>query len=167
MEADTSTTAYTEDAITQTSLRERFQRKVLYSDPESCWMWNAGKNSKGYGQIRDEKMKPAHRVAYELDVDPIPKGMCVLHKCDVPACVNIGHLRVGTKADNNRDRHEKGRSGDHKGENNGKAKLSEKQVLEIRSLYSTGRFSQVVLAERFNVSCQNIYLIVNNRTWKL
>lgn len=42
----------------------------------------------------------AHRFAWELANGPISKGMCVLHKCDTPACVNVEHLFLGTKRDN-------------------------------------------------------------------
>lgn len=43
-------------------------------------------------------------------VGPIPKGMFVLHKCDVRACVKPDHLFIGTKKDNTRDMMSKGRS---------------------------------------------------------
>lgn len=51
----------------------------------------------------------AHRWAYAEAHGEIPKGMCVCHKCDVPACVNSDHLFVGTHRDNHVDAGLKGR----------------------------------------------------------
>ena len=51
----------------------------------------------------------AHRVAWILVYGYIPDGLCVLHRCDNPACCNTEHLFTGTQADNMRDKIAKGR----------------------------------------------------------
>lgn len=87
-----------------------------------CWFWTGRKHQKGYGvwDLRRYPVRirvPAHRVAFTLLVGPIPDGTCVLHRCDTPPCVRPDHLFLGSRADNNRDRHEKGRDavGDRSG----------------------------------------------------
>ncbi len=84
---------------------------VIYEELGSCWIWTAARNGpNGYGAFRIGKQKhDAHRVAYELQIGPIPEGLCVLHKCDNPPCVRGDHLFVGTRGDNNKDMHKKGR----------------------------------------------------------
>jgi hypothetical protein len=83
---------------------------------KGCWIWAKSKNEWGYGTCGYNRggvritSQLAHRVAYEVFNGPIGE-MCVLHKCDNPACVNPWHLWLGTNYDNVLDRHSKGRSG--------------------------------------------------------
>jgi hypothetical protein len=60
--------------------------------------------------VIDGRTKAAHRLAYELEHGPIPKGLVVMHKCDVPGCFNPEHLSVGTQSDNAVDMHNKNRA---------------------------------------------------------
>jgi len=76
-----------------------------------CWHWE-GWTVQGYGKLqRNGKTVSAHRLMYETFVGPIMEGLCIMHTCDNRSCVNPTHLRVGTWADNNRDRAAKGRNG--------------------------------------------------------
>jgi hypothetical protein len=66
-----------------------------------CWLWTGPPDAFGYGKISiRHRMLLAHRVQYEIRVGPIPAGLCILHHCDVPACVNPAHLFLGTRVDN-------------------------------------------------------------------
>lgn len=92
----------------------------------ACWLWTGAKSKRaGYGVIRIHgKLFGTHRVAYALTNGPIPRGMCVCHACDVRLCCNPAHLWLGTKSDNAKDRHAKGRTAS--GESNGTRRHPEK-----------------------------------------
>lgn len=95
-------------------IRARFEEKVFAEPSCGCWLWSAFLGTKGYGQVffsRNGKGESwgAHRLSWELYRGPIPAGLCVLHRCDNPACVSPDHLWLGTRAENNRDRDRKGR----------------------------------------------------------
>lgn len=145
------------------TLRERFEEK--FTKTEGCWEWGASKHGEGYGQfILAGHVEKAHRVAYQLYVGTIPKGLCVCHHCDNTGCVNPSHLFLGTHTDNMRDRENKGRKPDTSGENNGHSKLTEEDVRTIRIMWSNG-VRQVEIADKFGVSQVNISRIICGHNW--
>ena len=76
-----------------------------------CWLWTAACNEHGYGCFMYKSiLRKAHRTAWEIEVGRIPKGKCVLHHCDTPACVKPSHLYLGTQLDNMRDILRRGRN---------------------------------------------------------
>lgn len=93
-----------------------------------------------------------------------PKNKHACHTCDNEFCINIFHIFTGTNADNMKDRNKKGRQA--RGENNGSAKLTEKDVITIRKKYISENHNYSELAKMFNVSSKNIAAIVNRITWK-
>ena len=87
-------------------------------------------------------------------------GKVVRHKCDNPRCIEPTHLELGTRADNNRDRAERGRSAKvvHT-----KHKLSAEQARTIQLRYNPKRDpinGVVALAREFRVDPNVIYQIV-------
>lgn len=80
--------------------REFFETRVFR--PETpCWNWRAYVGKNGYGKwVRSDRQASAHRVAYELFVGPIPKGMQLHHKCFNRSCVNPEHLEPVTAREN-------------------------------------------------------------------
>lgn len=140
---------------------DRFFAKVKKTD--SCWLWAASIGSHGYGQFgMPPSYKLAHRFSYEAANGPIPRGLCVLHRCDNRRCVNPAHLFLGTRADNARDRDAKGRA--PYGENHPMAKLSREQAAEIRAAVVRGT-SRAALAARFGVSGATVGMIARGKTW--
>ena len=85
----------------------RFWSNVRKTD--SCWLWEGYRNY-GYGVFSvNRRLMRAHRVSWIMAHGEIPKGLCVLHHCDVPACVRPDHLFIGSQADNVLDCIKKGR----------------------------------------------------------
>lgn len=124
----------------------------------------------GYGQVWDgRRMARAYRVAWEKANGPIPDGLCVLHHCDNPACINVEHLFLGTHADNMQDKAKKGRArtSDRRGEANTAATLTREEVRTIRALWASGETRQSEIAQRFGVCQQHVSRIVRGALWSV
>lgn len=102
-------------------------------DERGCWLWQGTRDACGYGRVRIGRLNTgAHRVAYDAFVGPIGDAY-VLHRCDVPQCVNPEHLFLGTQTQNVRDAIAKGRWPSKAGEGNGRCKLTDVEVAQIRA----------------------------------
>lgn len=152
---------------TEKEFIKAFWSRVKISDFFSCWEWQAATNSAGYGHVgRSGRHILCHRLAWEFAYGPIRNGLCVLHKCDNPPCVNPNHLFQGTIRDNSLDMVKKGRArwNSAVGEQCAVARLSQSQVLLIRSLKSEGK-SAVELGVAFGVTRGHIHKIVSGESW--
>lgn len=90
--------------------QERIIQVTRRPDLGPCHEFDGAKNRWGYGNVtRDGKCHSAHRLAWIEAKGPIPTGMCVMHKCDNPICINVAHLTIGTAKDNMADAAKKGR----------------------------------------------------------
>jgi hypothetical protein len=103
-------------------------------------------------------------MAWEVANGPIPEGMFVCHRCDVPLCVSVEHLFLGTTQENTADRDAKGRQakGDAVRMNNKQTKLTSEQVQQIRA---TKKRKHGVAAQ-FGVSKAQIGRIRRGECWK-
>lgn len=137
---------------------ERFMEKVVVNGDTQCWEWIGATNNKGYGMIKiNGKPILTHRFAFEyFNNTKIPKGLCILHKCDNPKCVNYQHLRLGTYQDNDIDKVMKNRQWNQK--------LTAQDVIEIRNRMNLGD-KILKIAKDYGVTNQNIYAIKNNKSW--
>jgi predicted XRE-type DNA-binding protein len=133
-------------------------------DRNGCWLWTMNNHAEGYGEIWiDGKRYQVNRLAYKLFCSEIPKGLWVLHHCDVRNCIRPSHLYLGTVQDNHRDMTERRRRAC--GERNGNSKLTSEDVKKIRQLASHG-YSQRTIAKKFNVSQPLIGKITRYELWK-
>lgn len=143
--------------------REKLRRSVDVENARGCWEWKKRIGRGGYGQASFEcRSMQAHRVAWLVFCGPIPDGALVCHACDNRRCINPDHLWLGTHKDNVADMHAKGRQGDIAGSKNPQAKLTETQVLEIRTSQKSG----YGLAKELGVSQSTISLIRSRKNWK-
>lgn len=148
--------------------QDRFE-KHFFKAHEGCWIWTSGKMRFGYGTLRNDKGRPepAHRISYKLYVGDIPDGLCVLHKCDNPPCVNPAHLFLGTRKDNAQDMLKKNRGGHNKNNfaghlnPNAKLTLEDKDFIENNLLNNT--YNQEELAKYFCVHRQAIWRVCKER----
>lgn len=89
----------------------------LYSikNHNGCTEWHGAQTAAGYGIItywegERRTTSTAHKKVWELANGPVPIGHVVMHTCDNPACVLLGHLKLGTQQDNIDDCISKGRA---------------------------------------------------------
>lgn len=158
---------------------DRFWEKVNKTD--ACWLWTAGKRSKGYGAFvwRDGDRTiqgRAHRFSWELHYGAIPVGLWVLHSCDTPACVRPSHLFLGDAQANVDDMVRKGRhvNGGQKtpaplchyrrGTSHHAAKLTPSVVRRLRADRAAGMsFSR--LATAYGIAIGHVFRIASRRAW--
>jgi hypothetical protein len=147
--------------------KERYESYIDRSNKNGCHNWLGHTSGHmGYGRLKvGKKHLHAHRYGWELVNGPIPKGLCICHKCDNPLCQNIDHLFLGTFKDNILDMEKKGRAVHKHGEENKRAKLTNKNVTQIRNKYVKGIYGYKRLAKEFKVSEASIVNIISRKTW--
>jgi hypothetical protein len=155
-------------------LWRRFWAKVDRDGPihpdlgTACWLWTGLRDKDGYGKIgwNYKGNIRTHRLGWELQYgEAVPAGLQVCHKCDNPSCVRGDHLFIGTNRDNKADSVRKKRHG--YGERNGRAKLTEEQVREIRQRYRPRdrKNGIAAMSREFGVSDFMIHCILVRANW--
>ncbi|MEX3914829.1 HNH endonuclease signature motif containing protein [Paraburkholderia sp. BR10872] len=146
-------------------LAKRIEDRCEKITETGCWIWMFYTNSDGYGKIWwDGKSNSSHRTSYLSFVGPIPSGLLVCHRCDIPECCNPHHLFLGTDLENTRDKIKKGRfraGTPQRGEQNVTARWTDEQILAIRA----DTDSQRVIAKKYGTSQGAISQIKNGKIW--
>ena len=144
-------------------LETRFWKNVNKTD--TCWIWKGVQFGHGYGNFRCcGDSCAAHRISWIITHKRIPEGMQVLHHCDNRLCVRPDHLWLGKNIDNVMDKVKKLRH--DFGEKHPGARLTEKQIIEIRSLYKPYTMTAKMLSKKYEISISNIYSVLKNKIWK-
>lgn len=135
--------------------RERFWRRVLKTD--GCWLWTGAVDKDGYGifHYHYKKCRP-HRVAFQWERGDY--AGVIRHSCDTPACVRPSHLQSGSQKDNIADCISRNRF--VYGDRNGRAKLSDEAITQIRASLSSGQ-SHRSIAKRYGVTHRVIGLVAS------
>jgi hypothetical protein len=146
---------------------EKFMQ-LVYPEPNTgCWLWAGRHDSNGYGRghFKNRTVQLAHRWSYIIAKGPITNNLCVLHKCDNPACVNPDHLYLGDQKQNNSDRDQRGRQKTKRGEDHKLAKLTEDSVIAIRALHNPKTYPTRKLSKMFGVSQRKIMDVLHRKSW--
>jgi hypothetical protein len=115
----------------------------------------------GYGRFKASgKTYMARRFAWQEMGKPDPGAHTVSARCENKLCVR--HLSTKTRAEIMASVSRRWASG----EASHLARVTSRQVLLIRKLYTKGNVTRSALAERFGISTSNMKRILARRSWK-
>jgi hypothetical protein len=137
------------------------ERKTIPVPECGCLLWLGATVKGGYGKTsRKGRTLIAHRAIWEAKHGPIPEGKILCHSCDVPLCVNVDHLFLGTHQDNAADKVTKNRQA--KGRQIYQTVLDEETVRQLRQ--ATGTYASI--AREFGLREGNVRLVLRKETWR-
>jgi hypothetical protein len=143
---------------------ERLMAKTIPEPNSGCLLWCGSDDGEyGYGRMTigsridgSRRIVQTHRLSWELHFGAIPEDMLVLHKCDVPACVNPRHLYLGTNGDNTRDKMVRGRA---------RTKLNAEAVIAIRKMAIETDLSHEKIGKQFGISQPSTSAAIRGKSW--
>lgn len=142
--------------ITKDIIFRFLETDIFTASPDGCHYWLGPTAPNGYGRFQvDGKAYYAHRASYQYHKGN-PIGLFVCHACDNRLCVNPDHLFLGSALDNTRDMINKGRAVF----TGAPSDLCDMDVIEIKALHRTGKYTQYEIADMFNVKQPCISRIV-------
>lgn len=134
-------------------------------DGEECikWPFKSDHSGRGIVVFKGRRMTSPRAMCWAAHGEPTSEDYQAAHSCGNGhlGCVNPRHLRWATHMENVADRAEHGR--DRRGSDINTAKLSEKDVLEIRSL--EGSYTCSNIAEIYGVTKSTVVKIISRKTW--
>lgn len=144
------------------SAADKVWDRIEKAGPDDCWLWKGHRTYRGYGVlgVGGRKWVATRLVMAVTGKVPTPHDI-VCHHCDNPPCCNPAHLYLGDAASNGRDRVERNRQPDRRGQKNPRCKLTPTQVREIRASTTPARR----LAKAMGVSARTIRDVQTRRNW--
>lgn len=157
---------------------ERFCEAIVwdsgkFSVKENGTVWRGNRRAEhgitgGYKQVRvmmngRRWCTCAHRLVWHALKGPIPRGMVINHKNGIKDDNRPENLEMVTPSQNASHAMRNGLK-DQRGEKNPSAKLTDRQVAEIRLVYSQGGYTQEALGEKYGVAFQTISDIVRGKS---
>lgn len=145
-----------------------------------CIIWR-GSTVKGYGNRRyNGRNQYVHRIAWAEKHGAMPtSSVHIHHKCGNTLCHNADHLEAISAGAHTRYHHagvtrtdktvrkiSMARAGKCTGTSNGRAKLTEDAVAEIRTRRSATGCRYADLAEEFGVSAATICRVIRQENWR-
>ena len=109
-----------------------------------------------------------HRLVLEMFVGPCPKGLEACHNNQPPTNNRLENLRWDTRSNNQLDsiRHGTRFQPDSCGIKNGRSKLTEHQVVEIRLMLKSKTYLHKEIAELFSISKSTVSDINVRKSWR-
>lgn len=107
----------------------------------------------------------AHRLVWQFFNGNIPNGYTINHKNGKKSDNNPTNLEVCTYSENMKHAHKLGLI-DQSGEKNPRARLTNLQIVEIRSAYAVGGYTQKQIGNMYKVAFQTISKIVRGDSRK-
>lgn len=113
------------------------------------------------------KSHRVHRLVLEAFVGPMPEGLECRHINGKSIDNRLSNLCYGTHLENMDDQKKHGTGVHPSGEKHGMSKLTESDILTIRSKYAAKELNQYELAEEYGIHQTNVSLIVRGLHWRL
>lgn len=146
-----------------------FCYQALNCQQDDCLLW-PWPSSKRYPHLYvSGRYESAHRFVCQLaHGNPPNRKSVAAHSCNVSKCCNPRHLRWASQKENIDDQivHGTRNRNRRKGEDLPSSKLTESDVIDIRTLYATGWVTQRELGKAFGVSAFVVSCAVRRETWK-
>lgn len=136
---------------------------------DACWLWRGTIGDAGYGIYHLDGQHLAHRIAYILTHGPLEPDMKVRHGDRCPRhCVNPGHFRVGSQAENMADKRRAGRARGGprfgRGPLNNRARYSPLQV-EVARAMRADRYTLREIVVVTGITYRSLENIFRGATW--